>query len=128
MSAAGLIRKLSKRQAQRTVIIERKNETSDNSGGTLPGWYTHLDNLPVVVQFGSASEGFTYGTDRQTSTGRMFAEPGKDIKSGDRVLYDKRYFSINGVRTPGEMRSGDPLAFMVIDIEEVSGETLEDVT
>ena len=56
MSASGLIRRLARRQNTKTVTIERKNTTQDNSGGVLPGWFQHILGLQAVVQLTSGSE------------------------------------------------------------------------
>lgn len=119
---AQLISRLSERQVDSTVDIQRNTTAVDAAGSVTDSWGRHLNNIPAVVQIRSGAEAVRYGRENNRAFGTVYVQAGLDITGADRLRFGSpvRTFDIQSVRTPDERLSTDSLAYMILEIEETS--------
>lgn len=88
--------------ATTTVIIQRKSQTKDATGGYVNTWSTHL-TLKASVQPLSGAESLRYSRDQQQVNGKAYFVGSPDITNKDRMKYRGRIVSIVNVRVPDEL-------------------------
>lgn len=118
MSAIAFINRLSRKQRAPTVNILRPTNAVDATGAPTQTYNAHLSGLTAMVNIISGTETVRSGRDSTRNFGRCQLQAGLDILTTDRLVYNSRTFDILHVRNAGERSDGDPLARMVLEIQE----------
>ena len=117
-TAQDFIRRRAQGQNASTVTVQRNTTALDSSRFPTDSWATHLSGINAAVQIRSGAEAVRYGRENNRRFGTVYLPPGYDITEADRIVYNGRTFDIQSVRTPDDRRNGDPLAYMVLEIQE----------
>ncbi len=88
--------------ATTTVIVQRKSQTKDATGGYKETWSTHL-TLKASVQPLSGAEALRYSRDQEQVNGKAYFVGSPDITNKDRLKFRGKIASIVNVRIPDEL-------------------------
>lgn len=84
--------------ANQVGTIQRKSQTRDTNGAVLPGWYDHLQNIPVFEQEHDGVETERYDRRHNRRSSVWFALPNQDIRAKDQLIVGTRTLEIVSVR------------------------------
>ena len=100
-----------------------RSETVDAGGALVKGYTAQLDLVVVYLQPAQPGESIVNGVIRQTTNHTGYCAIGTTVLISDRLLYDSKTYEITGMRSPDMLASPHNLAYQILTLVEIEGET-----
>ena len=106
-----------------SMTLMTRTETADAGGALVKAYTAEIDPVVVYLQPAQPSESVVNGVIRQTTNLTGYCAIGTSITIADRLEYDSKTYEITGMRSPDMLASPHNLAYQILSLIEIEGET-----
>lgn len=106
-----------------SMTLYERTETADAGGALVKAYAASLDAVVVYLQPAQPSESVVNGVIRQTTNLTGYCAIGTTIAIADRLVYSSKTYEITGLRSPDMLASPHNLAYKILSLVEIEGET-----